>query len=87
MTWATSPEEAEWQKAEWKWYETGDGQNEVVAFYQSAMPAKGWQQIGMWQVEEVSWFYYTKNNENDGAMVWIGTDEGKTAIGLMRGST
>jgi hypothetical protein len=37
------------------------------------------------EVEEVSWCVYTKNNERAKAMVWVGAEEGKTYIGLMRG--
>lgn len=38
------------------------------------------------QVPEGNWFWYTKNNEQDVAWVWIGSEEGKTIISLMRGS-
>jgi hypothetical protein len=37
------------------------------------------------EVEEVSWCMYTKNDERDGAMLWVGAEEGKTYVGLMRG--
>jgi hypothetical protein len=57
----------------------------VVAFYQSAMPQNGWQQMASMEMGEVSWFMYMKNNEKDGAMVWVGEEDSKTGIGLMRG--
>ena len=85
MAWAIPPEEGEWQRVEWRWYETGDSQSKVVAFYQSEMPKNGWQQTMTMEMGELSWFMYTKNNEQDGAMVWIGAEDGKTTIGLMRG--
>lgn len=83
--WAIPPEEGEWQRTEWRWYETGDSQSQVIAFYQSVMPQNGWQRMASMEVAEVSWCMYTKNNERDGAMVWVGAEEGKTYIGLMRG--
>ena len=83
--WAIPPEEGEWQRTEWRWYESGDSQSHVIAFYQSAMPQNGWQRMASMEVAEVSWCMYTKNNERDGAMVWVGAEEGKTYIGLMRG--
>ena len=84
-SWAIPPEEGEWQRAEWRHYETGDSQSTVVAFYQSAMAQNGWQQMMEMEIEEISWFWYTKNNEQDGAMVWIGKDNGNTIISIMRG--
>ncbi len=85
VAWSMPPEEGEWQKAEWRWYETSASPSQVIAFYQSAMPQNGWQQMASMEVEEVSWLMYMKNNEQDGAMVWVGAEEGKTYIGLMRG--
>jgi len=84
-SWATPPEQGEWQRVEWRYYESGDSQSQIVAFYQSAMPANGWQQIASMEMEEVSWFYYAKNNEQDGAIVWVSEEDGQTVIGLMRG--
>ena len=83
-SWAIPPEEGEWESVEWRHYETGDSQSNVITFYESAMPANGWQQIGEMQMEEVSWFFHTKNNEQDAAIVLIGTEEGETYISLMR---
>ena len=84
-SWAIPPEQGEWQRVEWRYYESGDSQSQIVAFYQSAMPANGWQQIAAMEMEEVSWFYYAKNNEQDGAIVWVTEEDGQTVIGLMRG--
>lgn len=36
------------------------------------------------EMQEMSMGYYTKNNEQDAAVVCVGSDEGKTVIGLMR---
>lgn len=83
-TWTIPPAEGEWSKVEWRYYETGDSVSTVVAFYKSQMPGKGWQEMAWMEMEGVSWGYYSKNDEQDEAMVWTGSDDGKTFIALMR---
>ena len=73
-------------KVEWRHYETSASKSKVFAFYQSAMPGKGWQQMMKMEMEELSWLMYTKNNEKDIAWVYIGEEDGKTMFHLMRGS-
>lgn len=90
MTWTIPPAEGEWVKLEWRYYETRDSVSEVAAFYKSQMPAYGWGEQ-FWYVmevemEEMQWGWYTKNNEQDVAMIWIGFEEGETGFALMRGS-
>lgn len=85
-SWMEPPQEGELHKVEWRHYQTGDSQDKVFAFYKSAMPGKGWQQMMEMEMEEVSWFFYTKNNEKDVAWVYVGEGDGKTMIHLMRGS-
>jgi predicted small lipoprotein YifL len=87
--WAAPPGQGEWQpdewsRVEWRHYATSDSQSKVVEFYKSEMPQSGWQQVMEVEVGEVNWFLYTKNNGQDGAMVWLGKDDGRTAISLMR---
>jgi len=89
MTWTIPSEEGEWTELEWRYYETSGSVSAVTTFYKSQMPAKGWQEQGWmdWsgmEMEEMQWGYYTKNNEQDVAWVWIGSEEGKTVISLMR---
>ena len=89
MTWTIPSEEGEWSNVEWRYYETSASVSEVTAFYKSQMPGKGWEEMGWmdWtgmEMEDMQWGYYTKNNEQDVAMVWIGSQEGKTVISLMR---
>jgi hypothetical protein len=43
-SWGVPPEELEWERIEWRHYETDDSHSQGVAFYQSAMPQDGWQQ-------------------------------------------
>ena len=83
-SWSIPPEEGEWSKVEWHYYETGDSVSAVASFYKSQMPTKGWQETMWMEMEEMSWGYYSKNNEQDGAMVWVGSDEGGTFLALMR---
>jgi hypothetical protein len=87
--WAAPPGQGEWQpdewsRVEWRHYATSDSRSKVVEFYKSEMPQSGWQQVMEVEVGEVSWFLYTKNNGQDGAMVWLGKDDGGTVISLMR---
>ncbi len=84
MTWTIPSEEGEWTKVEWRYYETGASVSTVTDFYESQMPGKGWQDTFWMEMEEMQWGYYIKNNEQDVAWVWIGSEEGKTVISLMR---
>ena len=83
-SWAIPPEEGEWTKVEWRYYETGDSVSQVAAFYRAQMPGNGWQEVAWMEMQEMSWGLYNKNDEKDGAMIWVGSDEGKTFIALMR---
>jgi hypothetical protein len=85
MSW-TMPleEEEEWSKVEWRYYETRASVSEVAAFYKSQMPGKGWQDQGWMDMVEIQWGYYTKNHEQDVAMIWLSSEEGKTVFSLMR---
>lgn len=83
-SWSIPPAEGEWSKVEWRYYETGDSVDKVAAFYKSRMPGKGWEEMGWMEMQEMNWGIYNKNNEQDAAMVWIGSDDGKTALALMR---
>jgi len=86
-SWMEPPqEEGKLHKVEWKHYETSASQDEVFAFYQSAMPGKGWKQRMKMEAGELSWLIYTKNNEKDVAWVYVGEGDGKTMLHLMRGS-
>ncbi len=84
MTWTIPSEEGEWTKIEWRYYETGAIISTVTDFYKSQMPGKGWEETFWMEMEEMQWGYYSKNNEQDVAWVWIGSEEGKTVISLMR---
>ena len=86
-TWAIPPTEEDWSKVEWQYYRMDDDVNDVrmvTMFYKMEMPKNGWKEIDQMQTQDMSWGYYTKNNEKDGATVWIGNDDGKTVFAIMR---
>jgi len=85
-SWSIPPAEGEWLKVEWRYYETSDSINAVATFYKSQMPGNGWQETMWMEIQEMSWGIYNKNDEQDAAMVWIGSEEGKTFFALMRAS-
>jgi hypothetical protein len=76
-TWTVPPQQEEWSTWEWRYYETGDSVEAVTNFYKSQMPGKGWENESWMTMKDFALAYYTKNNERDGAMVWIGSDEGR----------
>jgi hypothetical protein len=82
--WSIPPAEGDWSKVEWHYYETNDTPGNVVQFYKSQMPDNGWQENMWMDAGGMSWSFYQKNNEQDGAMIWIATDDGTTIIALMR---
>jgi len=84
VTWSIPPAEGDYLVMEWRYYETGANVSTVTSFYKSQMPGNGWQEAMWMEMEEMQWGYYSKNNERDMAMVWIGSEEGQTFIGLMR---
>jgi hypothetical protein len=88
-SWSLPASEGDWATAEWRYYETTDSVEGVVAYYKSQMTGNGWQGQSWMDIEmpqKMSWGFYTKNSEQDGAMVWVYRDneEGKTVIALMR---
>jgi hypothetical protein len=83
-SWAIPPTEGDYSMVEWHYYETGDQVTAVSAFYKDQMVSFGWQEMGWMEMQEINWGMYTKNNEEDAAMVWITTEEEKTMFALMR---
>ena len=83
-SWSIPPAEGDYSKFEWRYYETNDSLAKVAAFYRSQMPAKGWEEKGWMDVQQMNWGMYDKNNEKDAAMVWVNSQEGKTVIALWR---
>lgn len=86
-TWSMPTTEEDWAKVEWRYYGMDDDVNDVrmvTMFYKMEMPKNGWQEIDQMETQDMSWGYYTKNNEKDGAVIWVGYDNGKTVFALMR---
>jgi hypothetical protein len=84
FTMSFSPDEAEYSEFEWRYYETSADPEDVVDFYKDKMPDNGWDEVWWMDAGDVAYAMYTKNNENDAAVVWIASEEGKTVIGLWR---
>jgi len=82
--WMIPPAEGDWSKVEWRYYESGDTADDITDFYRSKMPDIGWQETMWMDAGEMSWAFYQKNDEQDGAMIWITADNGDSVIALMR---
>jgi hypothetical protein len=82
--WSIPPAQGEWTQVEWRYFETGDDVTDVADFYRSAMPDNGWEEMAWTEVQNLYWGFYTKNNEEDGAMFWASSEEGSTFFALMR---
>lgn len=80
------PEEGEYSRVEWRYYETSDDIDDVIDFYKDKMPDNGWDETMWMDMMEVAYGMYMKNNEADAAMVWLSSDEGETQIALWRAS-
>ena len=100
-TWSVLPEGEPFSEVEWHYYLAGDkySVSEVTSFYESEMPAIGWQEAlepetpGILEVlwkycEKInyyvpadivkrlsSWGYYSKNDGNNWAALWIGINK------------
>ena len=83
-SWAVPPAGGDYSKVEWRYYTSGDSISAVASFYKAQMPGQGWQQTAWIDTQQGSWGSFTKNNEQDAALVWIGPGEGNTSIALMR---
>ncbi|MBN1856480.1 MAG: hypothetical protein JW846_05935 [Dehalococcoidia bacterium] len=86
-SWSIPPQDdSHYTQAEWHYYElpAAHSVQMVCAFYKMEMPKNGWQQMMEMDVEGVSMRFYTKNNENDVAYVWVASEDGKTVFALMR---
>ena len=80
------PEEGEYSRVEWRYYETGDDIDDVIDFYQDKMPDYDWDEMAWIDAMEIAYGMYMKNNEADAAMIWLAAENGDTMIGLWRAS-
>ena len=89
VNWALPPEGGDWARVEWHYYkldETYTSIAEVTMFYRNEMPKNGWQETVRMDMQDTNWGAFSKNNERDNAIVWIGSDEDYTVFALMRAS-
>jgi hypothetical protein len=80
------PEEGEYSKVEWRYYETGDDIDDVIDFYKDKMQDNGWDEMMWMDMDVIAYGMFVKNNEADAAMVWLSGEEGETLIALWRAS-
>jgi hypothetical protein len=40
------------------------------------MPDKGWQEVDWIETKTTSWLSFSKNDEKDRAIIWVGSEEG-----------
>jgi hypothetical protein len=83
-SWSIPPTQEEYAEVEWRYFEVGAGKDDVAGYYESEMPDNGWDEIVNFDMAETRYFLYTKNSENDAAMVWVSSDDNKTVLALMR---
>jgi hypothetical protein len=86
--WAIPADEGEFSKVEWRYYETKDKADDVAAFFKSKMPGNGWTEAMWMDAGGISYGYFNKNDEKDGAMFWCSYDQekNKTIFAVMRGT-
>jgi len=82
--WAVPPAEGDWSEVEWRYYKAKAAVSDVTRFYRSKMPENGWEEMMWMEAGEAGWAFYQKNDEQDGAMVWVAADNGNCIIALMR---
>jgi len=84
--WSIPPvNESDYSKMAWRYYDVYTPASDMAKFYRAQMPSKGWDEISWMDTPQMSWGLFSKNNENDAAMVWISTgDDGKTVIAVWR---
>ncbi len=81
-----APDESEYSKFEWRYYESNASVDDIVDFYKDKMPENGWDEQMWMDMGEIAYGMYMKNNEKDAAMVWISRDSGETMLALWRAS-
>jgi hypothetical protein len=79
-------EDGDYSKMEWRYFETSGSIEEISNFYKKEMGDKGWTQAGWMEVQGSAWGSFNKNDENDAAMVWVSSQDGKSVIALWRAS-
>jgi len=87
--WSLPPQTGDWAKVEWRYYRLDEPYTsiaEVTMFYRNEMPKNGWQENAWMDLQDTSWGAFSKNDDRDDAVIWIGSEEGYTVFALMRAS-
>jgi hypothetical protein len=86
--WAIPATEGGYNVSEWHYYQSTDSLDKVAPSLRSQMAANGWTEAGWFEVPgQMSWGSFTKNGQNDAAMVWVSTQgTSGTVIALWRAS-
>jgi hypothetical protein len=68
-------------------YETGANANDVAAFYETKMPANGWEQISWMEIQTGFIGQYEKNDGQDNVVIAIASNDkdGGTTISIDKG--
>jgi hypothetical protein len=69
---------------EWRYYRTGDDNDDVIDYYKDEMPGYGWDEMGYFNFPTYSQCIFIKNDAQDMAYVMAASDNGDTIIALIR---
>ena len=92
-SWSIPLAAGDWSKIEWRYYESHawddvsmikEDMRQFTMFYTNEMPKNGWEEMGWMKTPEANWCSYSKNNGQDGAMVWVSSEGDKAIFALMR---
>jgi len=78
-------ETGDYEKIEWRYYETGDSVDNVDSFYADKMPDNGWEETISMNMGEVSWSFWSKDTGDTGAYIAVINDDGQTNIMMWKG--
>ncbi len=78
-------EYGDFERIEWRYYSSDDGVDEIADFYEDEMPDKGWTEVMVMTIAEMTWSYWEKDNGNTGAYVGASEDDGETMLWMWRG--
>ena len=79
-------EYGDFERIEYRYYSTGDDPDEVGDFYKDKMPDKGWTEVMIMDMGEVSFGYWEKDGGDTGAYIGAAEDDGDTMLWMWRGT-
>jgi ssRNA-specific RNase YbeY (16S rRNA maturation enzyme) len=75
----------EYERIEWRYYTTNDSVDDVISFYADRMPDYGWIEMATMDMGDMSWSYWSKNNEETGGFVGAVHEDDQTILWMWRG--